>query len=106
MSAGCHSLISDGAKLTANIDDILEEIGPLSFVAGQCEPGLILQPGVNERLDEGSKLLLDNIGYEPVTIDQLVTETGLQVNNVSVILLELELLGLVDTLPGGRFTRK
>ena len=59
-----------------------------------------------ERLDEKSKVLLDNIGYGPVTVDQLVEETGLKTQEVSVLLLEMELQNLVDPLPGGRYTRK
>ena len=106
VSCGCHALISDGAKLTSNIEDIFEEIGPLCSVVKDSKSGRMIPEKVNEVLDEGHKLLLDNIGYEPVTIDQLVTETGISVHSATVLLLDLEIFGLLDSLPGGRVARK
>jgi DNA processing protein len=103
---GCHALIKQGAKLTTGIEDILEEIGSLCAVT---DP-LIRVPSTSkqftERLDEKSKVLLDNIGYGAVTVDELVEETGVGVKEICVLLLDLELKDLVDSLPGGRFTRK
>jgi DNA processing protein len=105
VTAGCHALISNGAKLTTNIGHILEEIGPLCALVQECEPGLEKPESSNERLDEAHKLLLDNIGYEPVTIDQLVEVTGIPVQVVGVLLLDLELNGLIDAIAGGRFSK-
>lgn len=103
---GCHTLIKQGAKLTTSIEDILEEIGPLTSVTDlsiKVNPNGTQAP---ERLDEKSKVLLDNIGYGPVTVDHLVEETGFMAQEISVLLLEMELKNLVDTHPGGRYTRK
>jgi DNA processing protein len=106
VSKGCHALIKDGAKITTNIEDIVEEIGPLASVALQSEPRVKNIIDLHERLDEQSKLLLDNIGYEAMTIDQLVLETGMVSHTVTVLIVDLELKGMVESLSGGRVARK
>jgi DNA processing protein len=106
VSRGCHTLISDVAKLTTNIEDILDEIGPLVSVAQQCKSDFKKQSRLNEILDEQSKLLLDNIGFDSITVDQLVCETGFALHTVTILLFDLELNGMVESLPGGRFARR
>lgn len=106
MALGCHALISQGARLTAGSSDVLEEF---SYLKSHLEglPRLRTPcPGINERLDVQAKLLLDNIGYESVSIDELVEATGLKASEISVSILEMELNNLVVSLPGGRFARK
>ncbi len=49
--------------------------------------------------------LLAHMGYDPVDIDALCERAGLPVEHVVTELLRLELAGLVDTLPGGRYQR-
>jgi DNA processing protein len=94
------------AKLTTNIEDILDEIGPLVSVAQQCKSDFKKQSRLNEILDEQSKLLLDNIGFDSITVDQLVCETGFALHTVTILLFDLELNGMVESLPGGRFARR
>lgn len=106
LARGCHALIRDGAKLTENLDDILEEILPLAL-AGRLPGGTTAGDGVQiQNLDEAGKLLLDHIGYEPVTIDCLIEETGMAANDISAALLNLELNDLIESRPGGSFIRK
>jgi DNA processing protein len=106
LSRGCHALIRDGAKLTESIADIFEEIGPLHRVVINDDEMSVARQAGNERLDEHAKLLLDNIGYDPVTIDLLVEETGISANLAAAALLSLELQNLIESLPGGSFIRK
>ena len=54
--------------------------------------------------DETARLL-NCTGYDPVTIDELATRSGLTADALSVILLQLELDGRVASLPGGRYQR-
>ena len=106
LSHGCHALIRDGAKLVECVDDVLEEITPLAMLASA---GRQLPEPDNKKikmLDADCKLLLDNIGKRPVTIDTLVEYTGLPAKSVAAVLLTLEMAGLVDSLPGGEFTRR
>ena len=105
LAKGCHNLIRQGAKLVEEVNDILEEIGPLAHItvsSGQDRRGDVKKI---KELDEYSKLLLDNIGSQPVSIDFLVEETQLAVHLVSARLLNLELAGVIETMPGGKFKR-
>jgi DNA processing protein len=45
------------------------------------------------------------MGYDPATTDEIVERTGFPANEVSSILLLLELRGHVSSGGGGQFTR-
>ena len=49
--------------------------------------------------------LLDLMGYEPVSVDQLVDRSGLTPEQVSSMLLVLELEDHIVGSAGGRYTR-
>lgn len=92
-SKGCHHLIKEGAKLAECAADILVELGlakPEDIVAN--EP---------ERLEPHP--LLDEMGYEPVTIDQLANRTGCPPATIGAGLSQLELEGRIAVMPGGWF---
>jgi len=106
VARGCHSVIRDGAKLVEQVQDIIEEIGTLAAVVGNKDFQTTETQHAIKGLDAEAKLLLDNIGYQPINIDILVEMTGLSVNIISRALLTLEMLGLIESLPGGRCIRK
>ena len=105
VSRGCHGLIREGAKLTENIEDILVEVMPQACEKGKCRQPPAIDGKKIIELDESSKLLLDNIGSRPVSIDFLVDNTDLAVNVITSRLLDMELKGLIETRPGGKFVR-
>jgi DNA processing protein len=45
------------------------------------------------------------MGYDPVDLDNLCERGGLTAETASAMLLALELDGLVNRLPGGKFQR-
>lgn len=106
LSRGCHSLIREGAKLVEQIQDITEEIGPLAAVVCTNNNQSMLAQQSTKRLDADAKLLLDSISYQPVNVDFLVEAVGLTVDVISRSLLNLELEGLIESLPGGSYVRK
>lgn len=107
LARGCHRLIREGAKLVETAQDILEELGPLM--------GAALQPRHKEQTQKNDTLSTDNdpeyqillgcLGYDPLSIDNLIERTGLTVEAVSSMLLVLELQGRVTALSGGRYLR-
>lgn len=91
-SKGCHRLIKQGAKLVESAQDILEELGNFSRSA-PSQPAAPDSP------------LLEQMGFDPTDLDTLTMRSGLTIEALSAILLQLELDGQVASLPGGRFQR-
>ena len=94
LSKGCHRLIKDGAKLADDARDILDELGVAAMPALRRE-----QPRQED------DRLLDLMGFDPCDMDVLAVRSGLTVDRLSAMLLELELDGRIASLPGGRFQR-
>lgn len=106
LSKGCHHLIRQGAKLIETADDVLEDLGNLSLVAiGNDSP--LDKDGVRCGLSiEGDyALLLKKIAFDPTSVDDLIAQTDFTAEEISSMLLVLELQGLVSSVPGGLFYR-
>ncbi len=50
--------------------------------------------------------LLQALGYDPISLDELINRTGIPAASLQVQLLEWELLGDIARLPGGLFQRQ
>ncbi len=92
-SEGTNYLIQKGAKLVTKIEDILEEI--MQFVP------LLKKQNKNEivELDSEEKAIF-NILNEPLTADEIVLKTGINVSKVLEIILRLEINGLIHKIEG------
>jgi DNA processing protein len=107
LARGCHHLIRQGAKLVETAQDVIDELGML---ANSCYPPD--QTTVNaEAADEPLKLdpeyqqLIDFIGFDNTSIDQLVCRSGLTPAEVSSMLLQLEMSGYIASSHGGTYNR-
>ncbi len=100
LSKGCHVLIKQGAKLVDSAQDILEEFGASCAPA----PAVGSSPGAIDATDPKESLLAA-IGYDAVGLDTLQARSGLGIEVLSALLLELELEGRATLLPGGRVQR-
>lgn len=103
---GCHALIRQGAKLVESAQDIVEELDSLFAT---LEKPVETQQDSHTSLGiqrDADYLLLDRaLGYDPVSVDELITRTGLTAEAVSSMLLLLELEGHVSSAPGGYYCR-
>ena len=102
-SRGCHKLIREGATLVESLADVLSELQiplPKQGVRSSMRP----RP-TEVAMDKGYEMLLDALGFEPATLDELIERTGLSSESVASMLLILELDGCVAALPGGRYDR-
>jgi DNA processing protein len=98
LSKGCHQLIRQGAKLVDSVDDILDD-----WRAWRHAPAVSATTGARD--DPENDAVGAALGFDPVSTDELVVRTGLDVAQLSVALLDLELAGRIARLPGGRFQR-
>lgn len=101
---GCHQLIRDGAKLVEEVAHILDELAP--WLDGiDTEPTETMDETPSGDLGDDYRSLLEHMGYDPVSLDQLAERSGLTVAELSSMLLRLELNDLIQTLPGGLYQR-
>ena len=99
LARGCHALLREGAKLVESVTDILEELPPLPG-------GRRTEEAAPTAGDTDQDPVLAGLGDAPASLDLLVQRTGLTVEQVSTMLLTLQLDGLVTALPGGLYGRR
>jgi len=112
-SRGCHRLIQEGAKLVETGNDVLHELrlgladGARSAALSPSQPSLFATSS-----DDGNDAggpdagLRAALGHDPVTFDVLSARTGMPSDQLAARLLELELAGVVERLPGGLLQRR
>jgi DNA processing protein len=105
MARGCHALIRDGAKLVETAEHIAEELA--SLLGGMPIPDASTHEDQASAtgLDPDHVELLECMGFDPVSTDQLVTKSRFSAAEISSMLLLLELQGHVSSESGGLFTR-
>jgi DNA processing protein len=121
LSAGPHKLIRDGAILTANLEDILQGLGPLpqdaiepmlfrseeisdGAVAEEDEP-VAARAAVTAAFTERQSKILAIMGNEPMNIDLLVDRSSYPAHEVLQEMTLLTLRGLIKRVDGQTFVR-
>ncbi len=105
LSAGPHSLLKDGARLVESAEDILEEIRPLIARRRPCSPAKTrVEPVSDEPIGSQELMVLDALGNERKHIDDLSRAVAMPMSRLMAVLLDLELKGRVQQLPGKEFT--
>jgi len=105
LARGCNALIRQGAKLVETARDILEEIGSLAAAAEALDAAADSAAQPEEDLSEEYRNVLKEIAYAPTTVDTLVETTKQSAENLSSMLLMLELRGLIASSEGGAYYR-
>jgi len=132
LSRGCHALIRQGAKLVETAEDIAEEIISLSIASQldeqqpeppQIKPAEIIQSEAEKKVTETQphiqattsctdlqlpqeqQDLLSYIDENPISLDQLGQRSQLSIEDISAMILLLELQGHVQQWPGGKISR-
>jgi DNA processing protein len=105
LSRGCHQLIRQGAKLVECGDDIVGELAPLvGHLVENSEISTNDSPQPVEH-DADYESLLATLSYDPASADQLAEHSGLTIDQVSSMLLILELEGKIQVQAGGRYSK-
>jgi len=99
---GCNLLIREGATLVQSVADILEALGPLDprMVRAPAEPWH--GPPPQDASDAERRAVSGLLGPVPVSVDELIRQSGLAPAVVQTVLLELEIAGRLERHAGGR----
>lgn len=104
---GANRLIREGATLVRDANDVLEVVRPMIGRPVSSTPMVTIvpsQPRLN--LESGDPKARDSVleclSPEPVAVDEIVRRCQLTAPVVRTILLELELAGRLERLPGNR----
>jgi len=100
---GCHDLIQQGAKLTTCVDDILQEIAAMVELTQEHE---CMSCSINHQiLDDQHNTLLNVIEYTPLSTEKIIEKSGLTPEQVSSMLMELEIGGHIAADAFGQYSR-
>lgn len=100
-SAGANNLIKQGAIMLSGIGDIIEEYPNL--MSRPVPPDLKQEKLA--MLDDKESVIIESINDEPCHFDNLLKITGFDVGQLSSILLDLELKGIVKLIPGNYYVK-
>ena len=104
LSRGCHRLIRDGAKLVESADDILSELGAIAGHVLSTIDDARAADEPRQTDDQEYVKLRAHLSHDPVSVEELVASSGLTIDQVSSMLLILELDGVVEKQSGGRYS--
>lgn len=102
-SLGTHRLIQEGAKLVTSSDQILEDLYPV--LKGYSHNGGLPDAPAETECSNEEKALLDFLGTEPVSPDELAQKLELDSCRILQMLTALETRQKVKRLWGGTFVR-
>ena len=93
LARGCHYLLQQGAKLVTSVNDVLDEL--------RIEHHQVTTDKKLFSLASEKGNLVQFIGFETTSVDQIIIRSGCSVEQVTGELAELELLGTIKSVPGG-----
>ncbi len=104
---GPNALLRDGATLiegAADVTDVLADLlrRPLAESRSSAYGAPAPAPLDEAAIGAARTAVLDQLGSVPVTVDEIARDLDLPVPILQVALLELELAGRLERLPGGR----
>ncbi len=106
-SKGTNKLIKQGAKLAQGVEDILEELNLCNFAS--CHSGNLRSctavSTAGNALDKDESLVYTLLSSDPKHMDNICQESGIGLNRIAGILLNLEIKKFAKQLPGKNFVK-
>ncbi len=104
---GANDLLRQGARLCENLDDVLAHLpeapGETPVFVPRALPEMPVEDAPEPQGDVAQ--VIELLGTTPISVDELARRCQLSIEKLRVILLELEVEGRVQTLPGDRVSR-
>ena len=112
LARGCHALLRQGAALVEDATDILRELGWETASPNSELPKEVSKPKEDkatpfpeEPPGPEEKRLLEAMGWDPISADELAQRSGLPPEILSAALFALELRGCLCAQLDGRYCR-
>ena len=100
---GCNGLIRDGAVLVQDAADVLEQVRPIDLRAVRSPAASFgAAPPPQDAGEAERRAVVRLLGPVPVSVDEVIRQSGIAPAIVQTVLLELELAGRLDRHAGGR----
>ncbi len=109
LSHGCHALIAQGARNVTQAADILEELGyGQSQVDDLPQQQIVFKPAKKDIEFEGSNLehLIVKSCLQPATLDELLEITQISLIELTQVLFDLQLKGLISQNVAGLWQKQ
>jgi len=104
MSEAPHRLIADGAKMAAEVKDILGALPEGQIL--EARGGVLSTPTPVTPPTEEEASMMALLGADALSLDELVQLSGLDTARISSIMFGLELKERVFSVPGQRYAQK
>ena len=99
LSEGTNQLIFDGAGLALSPEVILTELGVISRKETDC-----IESASKPASDALSGKILACLSTTPVTMNEIMRQTGLSLREVTEVMIPLQLSGRIEEITKGNFT--
>jgi DNA processing protein len=103
---GCNHLIKNGAVLVETLEDIEQEISPSTPLRLEESAPPFEEILPSPSLNKVRHIINENLSIVPISVDELIRECQLSASDVWVVLLEMEIAGRLERLPGSRVSLK
>jgi DNA processing protein len=103
---GCNQLIRDGATMVESVNDIINQLQHITPATLNESKTSVYQTQIVEpdeaELHVARKALIEKLGINPVSVDELLSQCHVSLGVALTIMLELELAGRLTRHPGNQ----